>query len=355
MADAVGLTKDHIENMLDEVESVIPFEDREREMAMNWLSCSYNNLRFPHGSPLYHTGLINGIMSALLKKGSIDRTRFLQNGELPINLPIEPVSTSIFHVLYHARNLRPVVNKIVNGVEVDGYELNGVLSLEDLLKETVEVGDYLTLLLHVGVVSVDRRDTTTKFSCSSQYYRQNLLNPLLATLQTSLETILSCTSKELLYERGEDILVDFVTSISERNMTKLMAWAASDEENNILELQFPSHVISEAHNILKGVADTTREDVLPETRKRTDVTFSSETCVVILELKQYRGDPTEIFMKNAHNQLAGYVRIREKMENLGNKRPVAGFVVIMCNNGDGFVVEKLADEYVAPAPQRPTR
>ena len=217
------------------------------------------------------------------------------------------------------------------------------MSLEDLLKKNFQVGDYLTLLLHVGVVSVKRGDATNIFACSSQHYNQNLLVPLLQTLKASLEKIVSYTSKELLYKDGEDILVDFVTSISQTNMTKLMAWAASDKGNNIMELQFQSHVVSEAHHILNGVADTTQEDVLPDTKKRTDVTFSSNRCVVILELKQCKDSPTRNFLDNSHGQLAGYVRTRDRMEKKTEKpRPVAGFVVVMCNNGVGFVVEKLA-------------
>ena len=84
---------------------------------------------------MYHTGLVNGIMTALIESDSADRDMFLKTGELPNNTEREPVSTSIFNVLSHARNLRPVVHKLINGVEVDGCKLNRKLSLEDLKKK----------------------------------------------------------------------------------------------------------------------------------------------------------------------------------------------------------------------------
>ena len=122
-----------------------------------------------------------------------------------------------------------------------------------------------------------------------------------------------------------------------------MAWASSDSQNHILELQLQSHIITEAHDILAGVAQTTQEDRLPGTGKRTDVTFSSPKSVVILELKQVPEDaPTEAFIAKAHEQLARYVEIRLQMETeTGQHRPVAGFVVIMYNDGASYVVQKL--------------
>lgn len=106
-----------------------------------------------------------------------------------------------------------------------------------------------------------------------------------------------------------------------------MVWASSDSQNHILELQFQDQIITEAHDILAGVVQTTQEDIMPGTRKRTDVIFSSPTSVVVLELKQVaEGALTEAFIAKAHVQLAGYVQIRLRMEAAGQKRAVAGFV-----------------------------
>ena len=142
-----------------------------------------------------------------------------------------------------------------------------------------------------------------------------------------------------LYVQGEAILTDFVTSISARGMSRLMSWANSDPVNNIKELQFHSHIITEAFRILGDDVQTTLEDVLP-TGKRTNVTFSLESCVVILELKQTKDAPGSTFLSDAHKQLAGYIYTRFGMEAISKKRPVAGFVVIMYKNGAKYVVQK---------------
>ena len=223
------------------------------------------------------------------------------------------------------------------------YKINEQLSLEHLLQETIDVNDYLTLLVHIGVVSASGTTASPTFSITSEFYRENLLQPLLKTYRASLQKLVALTSAEELYSQGEDILVDFVTSISEKSMTKLMAWAASDSKNHILELQFQSHIVAGAHGILQELALTSQEDVLPVSGKRTDVTFSSPTCVVILELKQVATvkGPSVGFLTNAHEQLAGYVKTRMAMEELDKRRPVAGFVVVTYNDGADYVVEKL--------------
>ena len=127
-----------------------------------------------------------------------------------------------------------------------------------------------------------------------------------------------------------------------------MIWVSSDPGNHILELQFQSHVITEAHHILDGSAVTSQEDVLPATGKRTDVTFSSDSAVVILELKQVAPPnvPPQSLVEKAHEQLKGYVKTRREMEAAAHHadRPVAGFVVIMYNDGADYIVEKLRSD-----------
>jgi hypothetical protein len=268
----------------------------------------------------------------------------LQDDNLPKRLGREPVPSSVYDVLQNARNLRHVVNMLAEGCEVVDYKLNENLSLEHLLREDIDVSDYLTLLVHVGVASAKGTTTNPTFTITSDFYRENLLEPLVKTLQASLEMLTSLKTTEELYAQGEEILADFVTSISKNCMARFMYWASSDANNNILELQFQSHVVTEAHDILKGNVQTTQENSLPVTGKRTDVTFSSETCVVILELKQVQDTPTATFLRKAHEQLSGYIKTRRAMEEVANRRPVAGFVVVMCNDGASYVVEKLSNE-----------
>mmetsp|Transcript_6783 Transcript_6783/g.18959 ORF Transcript_6783/g.18959 Transcript_6783/m.18959 type:complete len:637 (-) Transcript_6783:946-2856(-) len=350
MADAVGLTENDVKGMLYDVHKYAPFEDGQLEFAMDSLKRNFNNLRFPHSQPLYHTALVNGIMNMLLDPTDPTKRReFLSTGKVPSDLAREPVPSSIFNVLRNAKNLRHVVNVLAERGQISGpgFKINEQLSLEHLLQETINVSDYLTLLVHIGVVSASGTATANPtFAMTSECYRENLLKPILKTLRASLVKLVSLTSKEDLYAQGEEILVDFVTSISKNNMTKLMAWASSDTNNHILELQFQSHVVTEAHDILDGKARTSQEDNLPKTGKRTDVTFSSETCVVILELKQVASEapPTAAFISKAHEQLAGYVETRQLMEIAGKGRPVAGFVVVMHNDGAAYIVEKLRQD-----------
>lgn len=351
MADAVGLGTDDVNKMLDDVHRHVPFGNGERQKAYEIIKERFNNLYFLGGSALYHTALVNQVMNMMLHDPN-ERKEFLRYGRLPdaISRAQEQVPLSVYRVLENARNLRPVVNKLVSKQELTGHTLNTSLTLEDLLQEEIDIGDYLTLLFHVGVVSATKSHNETgictTFRITSEAYLENLLQPLLKTLRVSLEALVALTSTDDLYAKGEDILVDFVTSISENSLAKLMRWASSDPSNHILELQFQSGIVSEAHDILKDVAQTTQEDILPQTGKRTDVTFSSASSVVILELKQVASatPPAKAFITKAHEQLAGYVQTRREMEVVGKKRPVAGFVVIMYNDGDKYVVEKLRND-----------
>lgn len=76
--------------------------------------------------------------------------------------------------------------------------------------------------------------------------------------------------------------------------------------------------------------------------KPADVTFSSSSCVVVLELKQVaKGAPTKGFIKDAHKQLAEYIGVWLQIENARYKGSVARFLSIMYNDGASYVVEKL--------------
>ena len=344
MANAVGLTNRDVQRMMDQVNDKVPFQDGERDRATSWLQ-QLNRLGFPGGEPLYHTALINGIMNRL-QDDRHSRREFIDFGRVPTDMSKEPVSSVIFDVLCTARNLRHVVNKLVAEGQLKGYRLNYEFSLEHLLQPTIDIEDYLTLLVHVGVLSVseDKADARiTTFKLTSKYYCKHLLDPILKTLKASLEKLVSYTSTEDIYCDGEDILVDFVTSISKTNMARLMAWASSDSQNHILELQFQAQIVTEAHDILNGVAQPTQEDrLLPGKGKRTDITFSSPTSVVVLELRQIsEGAPSAALIAKAHEQLAQYVGARLQMEAAGRKRPVAGFVLIMYDDGASYVVQKM--------------
>lgn len=348
MYDAVGLREADVRTMLEEVDSVLAFTDAgEKARVYQAIQFHYNNLRFLDGSQLFHTALVVDTMRKLCDQGS--RQSWLQDLNLPPpGIEREHIPSSVYDVLKSARNLRPVVNRLVEDGELLGYGLNLNLTLEDLLRQEVNVDDYLTLLLHVGLVSVERVATAPgyRFQVAGKAYQRDLLNPLLSCLKSSLVSLLQLQGKDDLYDQGEEILMDFVTSISRNSMAKLIKWASKDEKNNILELQFQGHMEGEAYRILDGTAQTTQENVLPPTGKRTDITLSGQFSVVILELKQLPGaDGPGDKMAGYHKQLTGYVKTRRQMEKkAGGGRCVVGFVVVMYNSGQSYVVEKLRSE-----------
>jgi hypothetical protein len=345
VSDAVGLRVEDVRGMLEIVHEQLPFDyDDEKERVFSAIQHHFNHFAFPNGNPLFHTASVNAAMQTLNE--TFAREAWLAGlSKCPQNVKRPKVESSIYSVLESARNLRPMINRLVEEGQLDDYTLNTTLTLEELLRKDIAPSDYLTLLVHVGVVSVTC-PTPGKFlfKTTGNHHRVALLQPLQATLQLSLETLLLLDSKVAIYEQGEEILKEFVTSISSRSMAKLICWARSDSKNNILELQLQGAMVSEAHNILNGTASTTQENVLPATGKRTDITLSGDSCVIILELKQgsTRIGPSELEMGKHHIQLAAYGNTRRDMENSGNKnRPVAGFVVAMHNNGQSCVVEKL--------------
>jgi hypothetical protein len=101
-------------------------------------------------------------------------------------------------------------------------------------------------------------------------------------------------------------------------MKRLMIWASQKVDNNIMELQFQGHIWCQRCMIfsLKLIADTTQEDILPESGKQTDVTLSGNSSVIILELKQLsqEGEPSNTQLDQYHDQLRGYVETRQWME-----------------------------------------
>jgi hypothetical protein len=80
-----------------------------------------------------------------------------------------------------APNLQPVVNTFVTTGEVSGYSLNHGFSLSSLLDKHIATDDYLTLLVHLGILSVSVAQSGSGyiFKASSGAYRQQHLDALL--------------------------------------------------------------------------------------------------------------------------------------------------------------------------------
>jgi hypothetical protein len=92
---------------------------------------------------------------------------------------------------------------------------------------------------------------------------------LLAILRSSLGELFECKTVQEVYEKGEDRITDFLTTLSATSMSSLVNWAALQDNNNIMELQLQGFMVGELHNVLFGVT-IHQETVLP-TGKRTDI------------------------------------------------------------------------------------
>lgn len=127
--------------MLDRVNEYAPFGRGEQEVAKESIKRHFSNLCFPGGNPLCHTALVNEMMNKLLRNG-IARKNFLLDDIIPNNLLVrDQIASSVYDVLGCSRNLRPVAHKLAERRPVTGYKLNTALSLEDLLRADICVGD----------------------------------------------------------------------------------------------------------------------------------------------------------------------------------------------------------------------
>jgi hypothetical protein len=112
MHDAVGLRESDVTIMLQKVHAHLAFKDDE-EMARvhKAIAFHYNTLRFL-GCPLFHTALVNGTMQKL--SDPVSRQIWLRDLNVPPpGLERESVPSSVYNILATARNLRPVINRLV--------------------------------------------------------------------------------------------------------------------------------------------------------------------------------------------------------------------------------------------------
>eukprot|EP00550_Attheya_septentrionalis_P003234 CAMPEP_0198286428 /NCGR_PEP_ID=MMETSP1449-20131203/5515_1 /TAXON_ID=420275 /ORGANISM="Attheya septentrionalis, Strain CCMP2084" /LENGTH=601 /DNA_ID=CAMNT_0043984165 /DNA_START=102 /DNA_END=1907 /DNA_ORIENTATION=+ len=344
IADAIGLLDDDVDRMLDEVHEFMPFQDDGEKMRVrDAIKKHYNGLQFLSGSRLYHTRMLNSVMHSLMK--TQERRDWLCQLKEPCRfVEAEKPPSSLFNVVKHAPNLCPVVGKLISSGEVSGYSLNLSLNLMHILKPDILIADYLTLLVHLGVLSVHHGNQTGEdvFKLASGVYRSLHLEPL---LKASLGELLQLSSLSEIYRKGEKLITDFVSTLSESTMSSLIAWAVADPDNHIMELQLQGFMVGELHNVLYEGTTVAQETVLPN-KKRTDITLAGDNSLVLLELKKLNGstEPTFLQKKEYHAQLRGYITQRAAMEQSTRQRMVAGFLVVMYDDGQKYIVEKLLQE-----------
>jgi hypothetical protein len=128
-------------------------------------------------------------------------------------------------------------------------------------------------------------------------------------------------------------------------MSSLIAWAVADPDNHIMELQLQGFMVGELHNVLYKGTTVAQETVLPN-NKRTDITLAGDNSLVLLKLKKLNGstEPTFLQKKEYHAQLRGYITQRAAMEQSTRQRMVTGFLVVMYDDGQKYIVEKLLQE-----------
>jgi hypothetical protein len=256
-----------------------------------------------------------------------------------------------------ARHLRQAVNKLVTEGQVSGT-LKETMSLTNIFINEIGVDDYLTLLVHLGILSVSEPESGSGyvFKISSGAYKEKYLDSL---LKSSLGELFALITLKEVYDQGVDLIKDFLATLSATGMSSLIDWAALHENNNFMELQLQGFMIGELHDELYGIATVEQGDLLP-TSKRSDITLQGNHVLVVLELKKLNGPtpPTEAQKIAYHDQLRGYVTTRNEMEAKEKKRPVAGFIVVQYAGGRHYIVEKLTPEASAkqlPASRRSRR
>ena len=118
-------------------------------------------------------------------------------------------------------------------------------------------------------------------------------------------------------------------------MAALIAWAASQKNNRILELQL------RFKTIFPDVA-TTQEEKLDA--GKSNVTITTEKCMLVLQLKKKDNatGPTAREWEAYHAQLRKYVE--EHRSRADPSKWVAGFVLVMYSGGKNYSVKKLADD-----------
>eukprot|EP00977_Amphora_coffeiformis_P025057 scaffold18078_cov147-Amphora_coffeaeformis.AAC.2 len=229
----------------------------------------------------------------------------LISGFKPVDLTFKPSMANVVGLL------RENVSRMLDAIQ----QYNPYVTLSQLVKKDVDPGDYLSLLVYLGMV-----------------------------LRVSVERLMQLTAKDDIYSQGVSLLYQFASALSENRMDRFIAWAEAENDNNIMELQLQGFLVQELHATLKEHASTTQEKRPQGQSMRKDITIAGDQPAIILELKKLNGPdpPTHEELDEAHNQLKGYVlahRTSEKQKK--TPRIVAGFVLVMYANGFKYQVQPL--------------
>ena len=340
MAEAVGLRDEDVDRMLEVVHSAEPFDsDVQKTLVREAIRDHANHLQFGTETSLYHTRIVNEIMNALLDRA--ERDSWMRDlSSLPAGVARERAPRAVYKLLRTSRVCREVAKDLVAKKDISG-SLNKYLNLPDVATTNITKDNYLTLLVHLGIASAQESTTGTGhiFRLTSRYFRSEYLNELLGV---TLGPLFDLSSVQNIYDH-QIYLEEFLLTLPESGMSKMIQWAKTSTKNRILELQFQGFLVGELHDHFisedNGDVLTTQQDVVDE-KSRTDIQLWGKNTVLILELKQKPSEtapPTQAQLTQYHDELYRYVETVSKEEK---KRMVAGFVVVMYANGTKFHVER---------------
>lgn len=346
-ADAIGVLGEDVESHLDVIHEYLPFADGEREKIRDAVRNLGNRLYFANPDvSLYHTRVVNGMMAALTDENT-KRTWLDNLSRYPPGIAFQRgVPGSVFDIIkaQDHKEIGEVARKLSLNEEIY-VEANPDLKLDDLVTSKMRVQDYLTFLAHLGIVSYRQLPDETEgkrniFQATSVCFRIEFFERL---LENSMQPLFDARDLDDLYSNGVNYVKDFMYTLPKSGISSLIHWANSRGSQSRMELQFHFLVETLSASLWNENVVTSQEDIITTSKQRTDVRITGEKTIILLELKQTHATtpPDRYNMDVYHKQLSGYMsQLVAEEKTKPNPRQVAGFLVVMYNNGMSFAVEK---------------
>lgn len=341
-ASAIGVLGKDVDSYLNTIHQYLPFRKDEMAKIRGAVKNLANRLYFTNPNvPVYHTRIVNGMMAVLTDKST--RDKWLNDlSRIPPGIEFQSIPNSVFDIIKRQGHpeIREVARKLSLNEEIES-PVNYDLKLDEIVQSEVKVKDYLTLLAHLGIASFRKEQNgRTIFQATSVFFRIPFFERLLGN---SMQPLLDASDLKVLYGRGEINVQEFMRTLPKSGMSSLIRWANLKRQNKIMDLQFQAYLISQLSESLWDENVETSQEDMTSSGQRTDVRIANHNTIIVLELKQTPSPklPNTDKMKEFHQQLSGYmVDIVEAEKAKPTPRQVAGFLVVMYNNGTLFEVQK---------------
>ena len=341
-ASAIGVLGEDVESYLNTIHQYLPFKNDEMAKIREAVKNLANRLYFTNPDvPVYHTRIVNGMMAALTDQST--RDKWLNDlCRIPPGIEFQSIPNSVFDIIKRQGHpeIREVARKLSLNEEIES-PVNYELKLDEIVQSEVQVKDYLTLLAHLGIASFRKEQNgRTIFQATSVFFRIPFFERL---LRNSMQPLLDASYLKVLYGIGEKNVQEFMRTLPKSGMSSLICWANLKRQNKIMELQFQAYLIAQLSESLWDENVETSQEDMTSSGQRTDVRIANDNTIIVLELKQTPSPtlPNTDRMQEFHQQLIGdMVDIVEAEKAKPNPRQVAGFLVVMYNNGTSFEVQK---------------